>query len=121
MNADDPRRSATAERIRADLLDSFDEELEEEIDDQRLADLLDDAISHPQIEGLDRKLYFRELFRLQRELVKLQDWVAHHKKKGGGYFRRPRFRREGWRHQADHAAAQPARLPRGGAVRAERA
>lgn len=26
-----------AERIRAELLDSFDEELEEEIDDQRLA------------------------------------------------------------------------------------
>lgn len=25
----------------------------------------------------DRQRYFRELFRLQGELVKLQDWVAH--------------------------------------------
>ena len=33
-------------------------------------------------EGLvDRKLYFTELFRMQRELVKLQDWVVHHKQK----------------------------------------
>ena len=31
--------------------------------------------------GIDRKLYFRELFRLQGELVKLQDWVAQHKQK----------------------------------------
>ncbi|HEY8162020.1 MAG TPA: polyphosphate kinase 2 [Methylocystis sp.] len=72
---------AHEERIRAELLDSFDEELEEEIDDQRLAKLLDDASDHPEISGLDRSLYFRELFRLQRELVKLQDWIATNKKK----------------------------------------
>ncbi len=30
---------------------------------------------------MDRRLYFRELFRLQRELVKLQDWVQHKKLK----------------------------------------
>jgi polyphosphate kinase len=69
------------ERIRAELLDSFDEELEEEIDDQRLARLLDDASDHPEISSLDRSLYFKELFRLQRELVKLQDWIAVNKKK----------------------------------------
>ncbi|MGJ0393894.1 MAG: polyphosphate kinase 2 [Methylocystis sp.] len=72
---------AHEERIRAELLDSFDEELEEEIDDQRLAKLLDNASDHPEISGLDRSLYFRELFRLQRELVKLQDWIATNKKK----------------------------------------
>jgi polyphosphate kinase 2 len=70
-----------AERVRAELLDSFDEELEEEIDDQRLASLLDDASEHPQISGLSRSFYFKELFRLQRELVKLQDWIATNKKK----------------------------------------
>lgn len=70
-----------AERVRAELLDSFDEELEEEIDDQRLASLLDDASEHPQICGLSRSIYFKELFQLQRELVKLQDWIATHKKK----------------------------------------
>ncbi|HMN70518.1 MAG TPA: polyphosphate kinase 2 [Rhodoblastus sp.] len=63
-------------RVRAEMLDSFDEELEIEIDDQRLASLLEDASDHPEEIGLDRKIYFRELFRLQRELVKLQDWVA---------------------------------------------
>ena len=30
---------------------------------------------------LDRKIYFRELLRLQGELVKLQDWVEHSKQK----------------------------------------
>jgi len=30
---------------------------------------------------MDRRLYFRELFRLQGELVKLQDWVVHNKLK----------------------------------------
>ncbi|QGM44310.1 polyphosphate kinase 2 [Methylocystis heyeri] len=73
--------AATAERIRADMLDSFDEELEEEIDDQRLAALLDRASDHPETESLNRSLYFKELFRLQRELVKLQDWIATNKKK----------------------------------------
>ena len=70
-----------AERVRAEMLDSFDEELEEEIDDERLAHLLDDASAHPEISGLQRSHYFKELFRIQRELVKLQDWIAHHKKK----------------------------------------
>ena len=35
------------ERVRADMLDSFDEELEEELDDDRLAALLDHASDHP--------------------------------------------------------------------------
>jgi polyphosphate kinase 2 len=69
------------ERVRAELLDSFDEELEEEIDDQRLARLLDNASEHPEVSSLDTSLYFKELFRLQRELVKLQDWIATNKKK----------------------------------------
>ena len=32
-------------------------------------------------EALDRRTYFRELLRLQRELIKLQDWVVHQKLK----------------------------------------
>ena len=31
--------------------------------------------------AIDRRIYFTELLRLQRELVKLQDWVVHHKLK----------------------------------------
>jgi len=69
-SADDLR-----ERVRLDIADSFDEELELEMDDERLDALLDDMAEHPQREAIDRQVYFKELFRLQRELVKLQDWV----------------------------------------------
>jgi polyphosphate kinase len=68
-------------RIQGDMMDSFDEELEMEIDDGRLARLLDDLSEHPEPETIDRRVYFRELFRLQGELVKLQDWVARNKLK----------------------------------------
>ncbi|HZN30044.1 MAG TPA: polyphosphate kinase 2 [Xanthobacteraceae bacterium] len=68
-------------RIREEMADSFDEELELEIDDERLDKLLADAAEHPERETLDRRIYFKELFRLQGELVKLQDWVAHEKRK----------------------------------------
>ncbi len=70
-----------SERVKKEVLDSFDEELELEIEDERLTLALDDAAEHPDVEGVDRRLYFKELFRLQRELVKLQDWVVHHKLK----------------------------------------
>ncbi len=69
------------DRVRAEMLDSFDEELEEEIDDQRLALLLEDASDRPDEMAFSRSLYFKELFRIQRELVKLQDWIAHNGKK----------------------------------------
>ena len=64
-------------RIRHDLIDSYDEELEMELDDRTVAELTGDessAFTHQDKE--DRRQYFRELFRLQGELVKLQDWVV---------------------------------------------
>jgi polyphosphate kinase len=70
-----------ADRIHDELVDSVDEELELEIDDDRLARLLDQATDSPQQETIDRSLYFKELLRLQRELVKLQDWVVRQKLK----------------------------------------
>jgi polyphosphate kinase len=58
------------------MRDSLDEELElEALDDEMLARMLDELSEHPEREILDRQFYFKELFRLQRELVKLQDWV----------------------------------------------
>ncbi|CAN1722274.1 ADP-polyphosphate phosphotransferase [Hyphomicrobium sp. 1Nfss2.1] len=77
----DTRNKDFDTRARADLQDSFDEELEMELDDQRLSTLLDDMAEHPEPEGMDRQLYFKELFRLQGELVKLQDWVVDQKLK----------------------------------------
>ena len=75
-------------KIERDLIDSYDEELEQEIDDNRLADgsflesLGIQEIGEAQADGaLSRQTYFRELLRLQGELVKLQDWVQHSKEK----------------------------------------
>jgi polyphosphate kinase len=73
--------NAPYHRINGEMLDSFDEELELEIDDDRLAKLLTEISEHPQPDTLDRRVYFKELFRLQGELVKLQDWVLHNKLK----------------------------------------
>ena len=72
--------SLRQQRIEDELVDSFDEELELELDDARLADLLgaaDHAEGSASSLDLDRHRYFRELFRLQRELIRLQDWVVH--------------------------------------------
>jgi polyphosphate kinase 2 len=59
---------------REEVADSFDEELELELDDERIAELLDESAQTA--EKAARQVYFKELFRLQRELVKLQDWVV---------------------------------------------
>jgi polyphosphate kinase len=62
-------------RLSSELLDAYDEELEMEIEDRhRLPD------GSPTADGeasrAYRREYFRQLFRLQGELVKLQDWVV---------------------------------------------
>lgn len=65
------------QRIANDLIDSYDEELELEIEDRQVTE---DGV----VEVTDkqaRQAYFRELFRLQGELVKLQDWVQAHRQK----------------------------------------
>lgn len=72
--------SETARYMHADILDSFDEELEMEYDDARLDSLLSD-LGEEVPTGIDRRVYFRELLRLQGELVKLQDWVVSQKLK----------------------------------------
>lgn len=56
-----------------DLVDSYDEELEMEIDDRRFDE---DGSQLTDERRESRKAYFRDLFRLQGELVKLQDWVV---------------------------------------------
>ena len=74
-------RSITESNVRSEIMDSFDEEFEEEIDDDRLREILNEASEHPFVDGEDRIAYFKELFRLQRELIKLQDWIFTNKKK----------------------------------------
>src|ERR1035438_4930985 len=67
-------------RISRDLADNYDEELEMEIEDHH------PLPGEPSGENADaeknyRRRYFSELFRLQAELVKLQDWVVESKEK----------------------------------------
>jgi polyphosphate kinase 2 (PPK2 family) len=67
------------------VLDNLDEVLEMELDDENFGALLDDRGGQPRPGGSEahgpgsppnpRAVYFRELIRLQSELVKLQDWV----------------------------------------------
>jgi len=63
--------------VDVELEDSFDEELEMEIDDARVAEELRHITDLKHGSTLERRTYFRELLRLQAELVKLQDWVQH--------------------------------------------
>ena len=68
------------QRISRDLADSYDEELEMEIEDRHPlpdAPARDDAAGEQEY----RRQYFRQLFRLQAELVKLQDWVVASRQK----------------------------------------
>jgi polyphosphate kinase 2 len=67
--------------IRRELLDSFDEELEMELDDARAAEFAALLEHKAERDTINRELYFKELFRLQGELVKLQDWVVNQKLK----------------------------------------
>ncbi|MET0216871.1 MAG: polyphosphate kinase 2, partial [Burkholderiales bacterium] len=67
---------ALYQRIQDDLVDSFDEELELEVDDRILDARSPRTSTSDETSKTDRRYYFRELFRLQRELVKMQDWVG---------------------------------------------
>jgi polyphosphate kinase 2 len=69
------------DRIKAEIADSFDEELEMQMEEDRLDELVAEGMSEEAEPTLDRKIYFRELFRLQHELVRLQDWVQYKKLK----------------------------------------
>lgn len=62
-------RDDELDAIRREIADSYDEEWELELDEARLQGESGD--------GLDRRTYFRELLRLQHELVRFQDWVKN--------------------------------------------
>ncbi len=63
--------------LEIELEDDLDEELEQAIDDARVPPELRKLLENRKKSTLDRNTYFRELMRLQAELVKLQDWVQH--------------------------------------------
>lgn len=72
---------ASANWFQAELQETLDEDIEIELEDASLSEEISRIYraSHP--EQMDRGLYFRELLRLQSELIRLQDWVSYHKEK----------------------------------------
>lgn len=63
------------QQMHEDLIDSYDEEIESEMDDY-IQDLRYDGQPLTDNEKIARHIYFNELIRLQKELIKLQDWVV---------------------------------------------
>jgi len=77
-----PSNDETLRRIKQELIDGYDEELELEIEDRAGEDVLGaDHAESADSEANQRLRYFRELFKLQAELVKLQDWVVARRQK----------------------------------------
>lgn len=70
-----PLDPSQLQRLKDDIMDSLDEELENEFEDVDFSNIK--TFSTSDIEF--RRFYFRELIKLQGELVKLQDWVVANK------------------------------------------
>ncbi len=62
--------------LEAELQDTLDEDIEIEFAEPMLSMELRKIYREQHPEMLDRKVYFRNLLRLQAELIKLQDWVV---------------------------------------------
>ena len=69
-------------RIRRDMMDSYEEELELEFEDREFGPDGEEVRAPDSPEEKEfRRFYFRELLRLQTELIKLQDWVVSTRQK----------------------------------------
>ena len=68
-------------RVTRDLVDSYDEELEMEIEDRHPLPAGTEVPASGDMHAQERRRYFAELFKLQAELVKLQDWVVDTRQK----------------------------------------
>jgi polyphosphate kinase 2 (PPK2 family) len=77
MNEQNQLNAEQLRKIREDILDTIDEELEMALEDGVNEN---DPLASAE-EKVARAHYFRELLRLQGELVKLQDWVVATKQK----------------------------------------
>ena len=106
--------------IRVDMVDSLDEEVEMELDDCRLDELIAQAAIPTSEIDAERHFYFKELFRLQGELVRLQDWVVHKKLKVIVLFEGRDAAGKGGGDQAFYPAPQSACLPSCGVARSKR-
>lgn len=71
----DEFETTTFDWLEAELQDTLDEDFEIEFAEPMLSMELRKIYRAQHPEMLDRKVYFRNLLRLQAELIKLQDWV----------------------------------------------
>ncbi len=69
------REEGSMEWLEEELADTLDEEYELELDDAELSREVRRVYREKRPATIDRKTYFRELLRLQLELINLQDWV----------------------------------------------
>jgi len=67
--------------LEAELADTLDEDYELELSEPALTDELRKLYKSTHLPSIERREYFHNLLRLQSELIKLQDWVVHTKKK----------------------------------------
>src|SRR5215469_6007723 len=67
--------------LEEELADSIDEDFELELSEPALSTEIRKIYRKAHPATLERGAYFRALLRLQAELIKLQDWVAHHHEK----------------------------------------
>ncbi|MEM7073830.1 MAG: polyphosphate kinase 2 [Pseudomonadota bacterium] len=75
---DEPdHEKAAMDWLEAELADTLDEDFELEISEPALSLEIRKIYQRVHPETLPRNVYFRELLRLQAELIKLQDWVQH--------------------------------------------
>ncbi len=77
MEQDTPAR----DWLEAELADSLDEDFELELEDAILSQKIAEIYKEKHPDAMPRSEYFPALLRLQSELIKLQDWVQHHKEK----------------------------------------
>lgn len=75
------RNSPAADWLEAELADTLDEDYELELSEPALSEEIAKIYKRTHPPSVDRQVYFRELLRLQSELIKLQSWVAHTKVK----------------------------------------
>ena len=81
MDGNEHKGGQSQSWAQAEWLDSLDEELEMELDDQLMPPELSRELAFiselKHKSTVDRQVYFHELLRLQAELVKMQDWIQH--------------------------------------------
>ena len=73
--------SGAKDWLEAELEDTLDEDYELELSEPALSLEIAKIYKNAHPPSIERLTYFRELLRLQSELIKLQSWVAYHKKK----------------------------------------